>query len=127
MSGTERRVSEATRPGFFLTRQGGDTANFSRLYSSEAPLPENNHVGNNASRYMNRELDALLDRYYVTIPIAERREVIGQIIHHISDQLVMLPLFYGAEPIVVGNRVRNVGPRTSSATSGWNAHEWDVS
>jgi len=126
LSGTERRVSMATRPGFFLTRQGGDVANFPRLFSSEVPLPENNHVGNNASRYMNRDLDGLLERYYVTIPIPERRELIGQIIHHISDQLVMLPLFYGAEPIVVGNRLANVGTRTSSATQAWNAQEWDI-
>lgn len=126
MSGTERRVSEATRPGFFLTRQGGDTANFSRLYSSEAPTAENNHVGNNASRYMNRDMDALLDRYYVTIPTTERREIIGQIIHQISDQLIMLPLFYGAEPVVIGNRLANVGTRTPSATQAWNAQDWDV-
>lgn len=126
MSGSERRIYEATRPGFFLTRQGGDVANFPRLFSSEAPVPENNYVGSNASRYMNRDLDTLLDHYYVTIPIPDRREVIGQVIHHISDQLVMLPLFYGAEPVVIGKRLANVGPRSSSATQAWNAQEWDV-
>jgi len=126
MSGPERRIYEAARSAFFLTRQGGDVANFNRLYSSEVPLAENNYVGNNASRYASKDLDALLDRYYVTIPLPERRQVVGQIIHQISDQLIMLPLFYGAEPVVLGNRLSNVGARTSSATQGWNAQDWDV-
>jgi peptide/nickel transport system substrate-binding protein len=126
MSGAQRTVYEATRPGFFLTRQGGDTGNFPRLYSTEVPLQENNYRGSNAARYQSKELDTLLDRYYVTIPLPERTELIGQIIHHISDQLVLLPLFYGAEPIAVGNRIQNMTPRSSKATQAWNATDWDV-
>jgi len=126
LSGSERPVYEATRPGFFLTRQGGDTANFPRLYSSEVPLPSNNYRGSNLARYQSPELDSLLDRYYVTIPLPERTELIGQIIHHLSDQLVLLPLYYGAEPIVVGNRIQHMTTRSAKATQAWNATDWDV-
>jgi len=126
MGGSERRVFEATRKGFFLTRQGADVANLSRFYSSQAPLPENNYIGNNAARFMSKDFDALLDRYYVTIPLAERISVVGQIVHAISDELMVMPLFYGAEPVVISSRLINVGARSSSATQAWNAHEWDM-
>jgi peptide/nickel transport system substrate-binding protein len=126
MSGSERRVYEATRKGFFLTRQGADVANLSRFYTSQVPTPENDYVGNNGPRYASREMDALLDKYYVSIPMNERVAVVGQIVNIISDQLVVMPLFYGAEPVVIGNRLTNVGARTSSASQAWNAYEWDV-
>jgi hypothetical protein len=89
-------------------------------------LPDNNYIGNNQARYMNREFDSLLDRYYVTIPMSERINVVGQLIHTISDELIVLPLFYGAEPVVIGSRLLNVAARSSSATQAWNAHEWDL-
>jgi peptide/nickel transport system substrate-binding protein len=126
MTGAERREYEAARPAFFVTRQGGDTGGFPRLYSSEAPLAENRFVGSNAARYMSASLDNLLDRYYTTIPRPERLEVIGGIIHELSDQLVLLPLYYGAEPAVIGNRLANVGLKTTGSMASWNANEWDL-
>ena len=111
----------------WLAPFGGDVANFPRLFSSEVPLPENNHVGNNASRYMNRDLDGLLERYYVTIPIPERRELIGQIIHHISDRLNVMGLFYDTQPVLIAHRLQNVNTaRGPGASLTWNAHLWDV-
>jgi peptide/nickel transport system substrate-binding protein len=50
-------------------------------------------------------------------------------IHHISDQLPILPLYYGAEPAVISHRLVNVGPKPAGSagqTQAWNAHEWDV-
>ena len=57
---------------------------------------------------------------------AERLDVVGQIIHELSDQLVLLPLYYGAEPAVIGKRLANVGVKTTGSTAAWNAHEWDL-
>jgi ABC-type transport system substrate-binding protein len=126
MTGAERREFQATRPAFFVTRQGADTAGFPRLYGSESPLAENRFVGSNSARYMSASLDSLLDRYYTTIQRAERLDVIGQIIHELSDQLVLLPLYYGAVPAVIGNRLTNVGITTTGSQASWNAHEWDL-
>lgn len=76
---------------------------------------------------MNPELDALLDSYFVTIPLQERVGVLGQIIHHISDQVVPLPLFYAAVPTMIGNRLRNISARNGrGSTEAWNAEAWDV-
>src|SRR4030095_11066033 len=76
----------ATFPGFQLLQQPNDLRALPRLHSREAPLPENRFVASgNKARYINPEFDALLDKYYVTIPRPERVQVLGQIIRHIAD------------------------------------------
>ena len=40
-----------------------------------------------------------------------------------NRQLVIMPLFYEASPLVVSNRIKNV----HAAAPTWNAQEWDVS
>src|SRR5581483_454007 len=59
-------------PSFTVNGQPIDLRFFSRFHSNQARLAENNFVGENRSRYMNPDLDALIDRYLVTIPHAER-------------------------------------------------------
>ena len=115
-----------TFPAFYLQRYTSDVSGLKNLHSSRTPLPENNFRSGNTARYMNPDLDALLDRYFVTIPKAERLQVLGQILFHIADQLPQLSLFYDAEPTVMSNRLVNIGARWPSATQAWNAHEWDV-
>jgi ABC-type transport system substrate-binding protein len=114
----------ANFPGFEVAQQPADfTANaLRRFHSTEASLPENSYRGNNRTRYQSPELDALIDRYYVTIPRGERVQVIGQIMHHMTDQAIVMGLLYNAQATMVASRLRNVPPSTT-----WNAHEWLVS
>ena len=93
-----------------------------RLHSSEAALPENQFRRSNRVRYMNPDLDSLIDRYLVTIPWPERMEVGQQIVHHISDQLPIMGLLYNTEPMLISNRVLNVEARLGTR----NAHTWDL-
>jgi hypothetical protein len=76
---------------------------------------------------MNAELDAVIDRYFAAIPHAEHVQLLGQMLHHLSDQAVALGTFYGAEPILIGNRLLNAGvappPRAAET---WNAHQWEL-
>lgn len=99
---------------------------FTRYHSAQVPLPENNYRGNNSARYRSPELDALIDRYRVTIPRPERVEILAQAMRHMTDQLVVVPLFHDAEPVLIHNRLVNVGSRKGDALQPWNAHEWDV-
>ena len=71
---------------------------------------------------MNPELDALIDRYLVTIPWAERMQVGQQIVHHISEQLPIMGLLYNTEPLLISNRLKNVDANLSTR----NSHEWDT-
>ncbi len=128
-SGIEKLKYEAEWPGFTLIRGNNDLEGLNILHSSQARLPERGYNGSNRGNYMNPELDSLIDRYFVTIPERERMETLGRIIHHISDLLPILPLYYGAEPAAISHRLLNVGPKPAGSagqTQAWNAHEWDV-
>jgi ABC-type transport system substrate-binding protein len=125
-----QRESEyrATFPSFeLLNGPPSDVQGLAGLYSSRARVPANNFIGSNYSRYMNPEFDAMLDRYFTTIPTLQRTEALGQIIYHIADQLVSMGLFYSDRPIIIGQRIQNVSaPGNRDATQAWNSFEWDV-
>jgi hypothetical protein len=117
----------ATFPGFDTSRSHAGEAALKNFHSSEARLPEKRYIGRNYPNYQSRELDALIDRYLITIPHAERMQAAGAVIRHLTDQVVLMDLVYDAGLTVIGNRLQNV---SSSFTSGagitWNAHLWDV-
>jgi peptide/nickel transport system substrate-binding protein len=112
----------ASYPGFSLQRQPNTNDRLVRFHSSQAPLPENNFTGDNKSRYMNAELDALLDRFFTTIPRRERTAALGQIVHHLTDQLPGFGLFYDVHPLLAHRRIANVDVTNTD----WNAHRWEI-
>jgi peptide/nickel transport system substrate-binding protein len=122
------REYRATIPGFDLAGGGGgDTSYLERLQSNQAPVPENNFVGRNKVRYMNAEMDSLIDRFFMTVPWDQRMQVMRQIVHHISDQVVIIQLFYTANPTMILHRLENVSDSLpTAAVVSWNAHEWDL-
>jgi peptide/nickel transport system substrate-binding protein len=113
-------------PGFQLTQRPNQLRALSNLHSTQSPRPETNYTGSNISRYTNPEFDSLIDRYYVTIARPDRVRTASQIIKFMSDEVLIMGIFYTVEPILVNNRMANVSPRTSRGTHAWNAHEWDV-
>lgn len=115
-----------TFPGFNLTRQPNQLEALGDHRISQAPLPENGYRGRNRARYLNPEFDALVDRYFSTIPRAERLEIVKQVMHHITTNLTMMGLFYNTEPTLISNRLTGVTARTGDGTHAWNAHLWDV-
>jgi peptide/nickel transport system substrate-binding protein len=108
-----------TRPGFEIVTQPPEVQ---RFHSVGTPLPETRFRGDNRTRYINPELDALIDRYFTTIPQQERMVALGQVIHHLTDQVIAIGLLYEPEPMLISNRLVNV----TAATQSTNAHEWDV-
>jgi peptide/nickel transport system substrate-binding protein len=115
------REYRMTRGGFELYRQPDDLPLLADLHGSQTPLPENNFSGRNRSRYQDPEFNALLDRYFVTIPRDERMQVVGHIIYHISDRLTIMGLFYNSDPGAISNRLSVTGEHRRIA---WDAHEW---
>jgi peptide/nickel transport system substrate-binding protein len=113
----------STFPGFAVQ---GHPVGIERFHSREARLPARNYSGLNNARYMNPELDTLIDGYFSTIPKAERNRYLAQIVHHVSDQAVVLPMAWRADPTAIASRLVNVGPKGRDATQAWNAHQWDV-
>ncbi len=118
-----------TFPAFHMIGSGNTltSAGLGRFHSSKAALAENNFqsVGN-YPRYMNPEFDALMDRFFATVPERERAQVLGQVIHHMTDQLVALGLFYNGSAVMVSNRITGVTVGAARSSQTWNAPEWDV-
>jgi peptide/nickel transport system substrate-binding protein len=112
------REYRQTRPAFEVVGQPDDIY---RFHSREIPTPDTRFVGDNRMRYANPQVDAWVERYYVTIPRAERVQVLGQLLNHLTDNVVSMSFFYETAPVLVSNRLRNVTPEPS-----WNPHEWDV-
>jgi peptide/nickel transport system substrate-binding protein len=113
-------------PSFTVNGQPIDLRMFERFHSNQARLPENNYVGENRPRYMNPELDGLIDRYVVTIARAERMELARGITRHVTENLPLLPLFYDSWPTASATRLVNVGPAAAGGDAAWNSHLWDI-
>src|SRR5581483_8249340 len=84
----------ATFPAFSLWIRANDLNGLRGLYSSATPLPSTGFRGANTSRYMSAQLDALLDSYFTTLPLADRTEVLGNILNHVADQVTTVGLYY---------------------------------
>jgi peptide/nickel transport system substrate-binding protein len=112
------REFRQTRPGFEVVGQPEDIY---RFHTRQVPTAETRYVGDNRMRYSNAQLDQLVDRYYVTIPERERAEILGQMYHHITDQVVLMPFFYEAVQRLQAKKLINF-----TSPLGWNAYEWDV-
>lgn len=115
----------ANYPAFEMVRAGDGKGVFAQFHSAQARLPENNYRGGpagdgNRMRYLNPELDALMDRYAMTILWRERMAIARQIIRLETDQVVAVGLIYSTTANMVSNRLENV------TQSVWNAHLWDT-
>lgn len=122
----QRSLEQDFRATFPALEAIGHPVDIERLHSREARLPERNYTGGNYARYMNPELDGLIASYFATVPKVERNRFLAQIVHHVSDQAVVLPLAWRADPTAIASRLVNVGVKGPYATQAWNAHEWDV-
>jgi peptide/nickel transport system substrate-binding protein len=111
-------------PSYELLR-GLDLSRLEDFHSAQRKTAENRWRGQNGG-YANPEYDTLIERYLVTIPLAERVDLLGKILNHLSDQVVMTPLFWDIEVILLGNRIQNVTARHRQSSHAWNAREWDV-
>jgi hypothetical protein len=75
---------------------------------------------------MNPAFDALLDRFFTTIPARERTRLLGDIAQHISEQLNLMGLFYDTNGTLISGRLLHVNARHANSTQAWNAQEWDL-
>jgi peptide/nickel transport system substrate-binding protein len=116
------REYRATRPAFEVVRQPGGWKNLQRFYGPNTPLPQNDFTGVNRTRHRNPEFDALIDRFFSTVPHAERMNILNQVVSYMTTQVVILGMFYDPGPTLVSNRVGNM----KNPGAVWDAYEWTV-
>jgi peptide/nickel transport system substrate-binding protein len=107
--------------GFQMTQGSAGLQSLNNFITSQQKTAENGWRGQHTG-YGNAEFDALVDRYYTTIPKTERMRVAQQAMHHITDQLVIMTTFYNTLPQMVSNRLKNVPSNAAIA----NIQDWDV-
>jgi peptide/nickel transport system substrate-binding protein len=120
----------STFPAFSVFNQGIDVPNLFSLHSSRAPLPENRFRvpggQGNVGRYMNPELDALIDRYFMTVPMAERTQALEQVLLHVAEQLPVMGIYYNPRPEAIADRLIGASRERTGGSLTWNAKDWDV-
>jgi peptide/nickel transport system substrate-binding protein len=116
----------ATFPSFALQRQPANLRPLRNLHSTQARTAERGYTGSNNARYVNPEMDGLIDRYLTTIPVRERNQIVGQIIQRMTDEVIWLTLFFDPEPSLIANRLLNVFAKPDDSSQTWNSHLWDV-
>jgi len=126
------REYRASFPAFELVNQPGGAAGVQGLlHSAGAPLPSNNFRASsgayNRSRYLNPEYDALLQHYSATIPRAERSQALAQVIHHLTDQALLIGTVFGLQPQATSNRITNtrIGAALGTLIAA-EAHLWEL-
>jgi peptide/nickel transport system substrate-binding protein len=121
------RAFNAQFPGVRLWRGSNSLFEVDRLHSREAAVQENRFSGGNRSRYVNADFDGLIDTYMVTVPPAERTQVLARVVRHMTENLNVMGLWFNTEPAVVGKRVQGfTNKKTTGAYTAWNAHEWEI-
>ncbi len=124
---TVDREETANFPSFRLNRQPNSKEDMKRYLIAQAPVAENRYTGFNFARYRNQEFNDLIERYFRTIPAAERVDVLRQIVGHMTEQLTQMGLFYNVQSVAIGKRVRNVtNSGVDDFNQAWNAHLWEV-
>jgi len=116
------RQFRSTRPAFEVVRQPDGADALPEYLSNATPLPQNNYVGTNRTRYQNPDLDALINRFVTTIPLDARDQVLGQAIHLLTANVVVLGLDFIVDATMVDNRISGV----DADNPAWNAQEWDI-
>jgi peptide/nickel transport system substrate-binding protein len=122
------REARARYPGFEMTERRNSLAvsEMYRQHSSQIPGPENRYRANGVTRYSNLEYDAWIERYLTTVPMVERMQVLGGLVRHQTENLSHMPIFHGADPTLVSNRLQNVTARGDNFTQAWNIQDWDL-
>lgn len=110
-----------TFPAFELAQNPNDVA----ILKSYGPDPTG-AVTKGRNSYRNAEVDALIGRLLVTVSAEQRVPLLREIVHHMTDQVTVLGIFYGADPFLISNRLSHVGAGNQAARMAWNAHEWEI-
>lgn len=96
------------------------------FHSKQIPTPENGYRGANYSAYRNPEVDGLIDRFSSAVARTERLQLAGQLLHRLTDQVVIIGLFYDVEVTLAAERIKNLTGRSADSGEAWNAELWDL-
>jgi peptide/nickel transport system substrate-binding protein len=97
-----------------------------RFHSKQIPQESNQGEGDNGMRYRDPEVDQWLDEADRTLDQERRKELYGNVMRRVADDVPVIYLYNRANVEAVSQRV--TGPRSHPFRwLTWNIHEWTVS
>lgn len=103
-------------PAFETQRGNPDLYSLSSLMSTSS----------SRHRYNSLSFDRLIEQYLIAIEPSSRLTLLRQILRQMTDEVVLLDLFWDVEPTMIGDRLRNVTARNVRSSHTWNIQDWDV-
>ena len=114
--------------GIYSTTSGAASIpGLSTLTSTSIATAANRFIGGNYGAWSNPEYDRLFDAWSSTLDSNERARQVVQMVTIMSQDPVVLPLFFTFE--VAAHISGLKGPDPNTATFGelmWNVHEWEL-
>jgi len=101
-----------------------DPSIYMKVYTcDEIPQKANNWIGDNASRYCNREYDELWRRSLTELDPEKRRQMFMEMNDLIVENTVVIPLVHRANVIAISNELKGIEMTPWDART-WNIMEW---
>jgi hypothetical protein len=91
------------------------------MTTAKIPTAANNYTSGNYPRYSNAQWDALTERFAVAIVPSERKQVIADMMVHISDNLQDMSIIWGVSVQFASKRL--IVPEINPI---WTAETWNV-
>ncbi len=66
----------------------------STMHSSNIPTEENSWAGQNDTRWVNKEVDELIEEIDITFNHEKRVELVSKILYHYTNEVPVIPLYY---------------------------------
>lgn len=117
------REYQSTRPGPYFTSPSGQNFYDNRLHSTAITRPETRWTGTNRGGYNNPRVDALLDKFAVTIDPRERLPLHRELLKEQMEDLALMPLVWEILPVLV--RKGLTGPRIAGNEGTRHIYQWD--
>ena len=70
------------------------------LHTSQIPSEKNGWSGQNGGGYSNPEVDKLVEDLDLEFNPAKRKQLVAKILHHYTDEVPVIPLYYRADVAV---------------------------
>jgi len=74
---------------------------------------------------MLQQQDALLERWYSTVPQQERTQALREVTRYQTENAIWMGYMYNPQLSMISNRLRDVAP-SSYSNKTFDAHLWDI-
>ncbi len=98
----------------------------SQFHSKNIPTKENGFSGQNSAKWSNKKVDSLLEKLDVEMTHKGRKKLMTEILHHYTDDVPVIPLYYRADVSVTPKSLKGYRMPGHQFVSTNHAEHWDL-